>query len=69
MATSKCPKCGKTNFEIVRNRMKFPIKENKNCRDIFFVRCSECGCVVGVIDSILNDIADSLGLDEKYSLY
>lgn len=41
---SICPKCDFSSFEIAET----PVK-NSNYR-LMFVRCSSCGCVVGVKD-------------------
>ena len=44
MATSKCPKCDNTHFEMKENTPK-----DSNYR-LLFVQCSSCGTVVGVMD-------------------
>ncbi len=44
MATSKCPKCGNTSFEMKEHT---PDKSNYKLE---FVQCSSCGTVVGVMD-------------------
>jgi len=45
MATSCCPKCGKTSFEIKEHEFNRPVYVL-----LFFVQCSSCGCVVGISD-------------------
>ena len=42
--SSKCPKCEKTNFEVVN---ELPVNSNY---ELIFVRCADCHSVVGVID-------------------
>lgn len=44
MALSVCPKCSSHSFETVEAT---PSKSNFK---LFFVQCSSCGCVVGVLD-------------------
>jgi uncharacterized Zn finger protein len=63
MATSSCPKCSGSSFEM---------KENGNVRNasfkIMFIQCSSCGTVVGTTDyynvpSLLEKIARKLGFN------
>jgi hypothetical protein len=44
MASSKCPKCEKTSFEVALEEPR-----NSNFK-IQFVRCSSCKTVVGVLE-------------------
>ena len=63
MATSKCPRCEGTSFEIVEaKRLK-----DANFR-MNFIQCSSCGTVVGVtsfhdVSSLLIKLAERLGVD------
>ncbi len=45
MATSACPKCGGTFFEV---KLNSPRDSNYQ---LLFVQCSSCGSVVGVMDA------------------
>jgi len=45
MATSKCPNCSGTAFEIVTGTFTPP------SYTLLFVQCASCGTVVGVSDS------------------
>jgi hypothetical protein len=45
MATSTCVKCGNTRFELVE---KNPAGSE---RPLAFIQCSQCGGVVGVLDT------------------
>jgi predicted nucleic-acid-binding Zn-ribbon protein len=62
MATSSCPKCENTSFEV---------KEAQHIEgtiyNFIFFQCASCGAVVGVTEklylaSLLSKIADKLGL-------
>lgn len=60
MATSKCPKCEGTRFEI---QIVSPTHSNYK---LTFVQCASCGTVVGVLDffnigSLLQNLAKKLG--------
>jgi predicted nucleic-acid-binding Zn-ribbon protein len=67
MATSTCPKCESTSFE-----MKSSVTGTRNSISgaayvYSFVQCRSCGAVVGVVDhhhvpSLLQKIAAKLGL-------
>ncbi len=62
MATSTCPKCTSTSFEMKTgeprgSRMK-----------VMYVQCFSCGAVVGVVDyfdtaTMLDKIAKKIGVD------
>jgi hydrogenase maturation factor HypF (carbamoyltransferase family) len=62
MATSTCPKCTSTSFEIKTN-------EPKGSRyKIHFIQCSSCGAVVGTMEyydtaNLLDKIGKKLGID------
>jgi hypothetical protein len=59
--SSKCPKCGETSFETA-------VEEVHNCHfKLNFVRCSACGCVVGVLEhffigDLISRLAQKLGI-------
>lgn len=60
MATSKCPKCDSTCFEMRENA------PSGSKYKLMFVQCAYCGAVVGVTDyfnipSLLEKIARHLG--------
>lgn len=44
MASSTCPKCNSTSFEVMENT---PRDSNYI---LLFVQCRSCGCVVGTMD-------------------
>lgn len=45
MAQSSCPKCGGHSFELVNHTPK-------GCNvNLCFIQCSQCGCVVGTLES------------------
>jgi len=44
MATSKCPKCDDTSFELVEANIR------NNASPKYFVQCSSCGAVVNTIE-------------------
>jgi hypothetical protein len=61
MATSRCPKCASSSFEL----------ENFTPRNsefkLSFVQCSSCGAVVGVLDyynigQLIHDLAKKLNV-------
>ncbi len=62
MATSACPKCSSSSFEI-------KINEPRGSRfKIYFIQCTSCGTVVGTMDyydtaTMLEKIAKKLGFD------
>lgn len=68
MATSKCPKCESTSFEL-----KASDSTGRNVIDgtvyaYAFIQCRSCGAVVGVVDghhvpSLLEKIAAKLGFN------
>lgn len=63
MASSKCPKCDGSIFELA---LKDNIK-GANFK-MYFVQCASCGTVIGVADyldtaSLLDKIAKKLGVD------
>jgi predicted nucleic-acid-binding Zn-ribbon protein len=45
MATSICPRCGNSSFEIK------PSKINGAKIQLSFIQCDSCGAVVGVLES------------------
>ncbi len=62
MATSSCPKCSSTSFE-----MKEAPRVASSAYRLMFVQCTSCGSVVGVSDyynipSLLEKIAVKLGV-------
>ncbi len=64
MPASSCPKCPGTSFELVEAR----IRDSEFIH--FFVQCSSCGCVVGVMEAAcvndqLRQIAERLGVRLK----
>lgn len=62
MATSTCPKCTSTTFEIKMN-------EPRGSRfKVFFIQCTSCGAVVGTMEYyntavMLEKIGKKLGID------
>jgi ssDNA-binding Zn-finger/Zn-ribbon topoisomerase 1 len=55
MATSTCPKCNSTRFEVKENS-----PSGSNYR-LAFVQCSSCGCVVGVLDFVnIGDLGNKI---------
>lgn len=63
MATSVCPKCGGSQFEIA-------LHDNvKNARvKFYFIQCSACGCVVGTheyhnIGTLIYKLAKKMGVN------
>ncbi|EAY0927120.1 hypothetical protein CBJ89_001975 [Salmonella enterica subsp. enterica serovar Essen] len=61
MATSTCPTCKSTRFEIVKK------SDVKNATFmIYFVQCASCGAVVGTYDAraltLTDEIAKKLGI-------
>lgn len=64
MAVSKCPRCGKSQFEAVRQDH---IRGSN--QKMYFVQCAECGTVVGVTDfydtaALLEKIAKKVGIPD-----
>ncbi len=61
MATTKCPKCESTSFELKTG------VSVKNCRHkIAFIQCAACGCAISALserqDFILEKLANQLGV-------
>lgn len=61
MATSTCPKCDNTTFEMKEGRV-----QNSTFR-LMFVQCKQCGAVVGVTEGfnipvMLQKLAQKLGV-------
>lgn len=61
MATSKCPKCDSTRFEL-----KEAVISGCNYKH-FFIQCASCGAVIGVIpyhytNALLEKLANKLGV-------
>ncbi len=63
MATSTCPKCNSTSFEL---------KTNDNVKGtnykLSFIQCADCGAVVGVLDyynlgSLIKKFAEKQGFN------
>ncbi|KAA4627384.1 hypothetical protein F3B42_08810 [Bacteroides ovatus] len=64
MATSKCPKCDSTRFEMKEGAI------NGSRFRYNFVQCAACGAVIGVVpfhntNALLEQIADKLGVRLK----
>jgi len=59
MNTPKCPKCGESGFEMATH----PIVKGSE-RAIYYVCCSDCGTVVGVLDDSVNKINQLLDFHE-----
>lgn len=58
MATTNCPRCYSTSFELSDNATI------NNCqRIVHFVQCSSCGAVLGIICENNNSIKVSDSLD------
>jgi uncharacterized Zn finger protein len=58
---SKCPKCDGKNFEMVEETPK------GSAFRLMFIRCAECGAVVGVMDyfnigDLMRKVLNKLGL-------
>jgi uncharacterized Zn finger protein len=61
MATSRCPKCEGSSFEMVEKQVR-----NARFRQMF-IQCSSCGTVVGTTDyenstDLIHKLAKALGL-------
>lgn len=61
MAISTCTKCDNTQFEV-----KEVTPQNSNFR-LYFVQCTSCGGVIGVIDfynigDLIHQLADELNV-------
>ncbi len=62
MASSCCPKCGNTSFEVAENT---PKKANYR---IWFIQCTSCGAVVGAMEyahigKLIYKLAEKLNID------
>ncbi|EAW0247208.1 hypothetical protein FGP36_15125 [Salmonella enterica] len=60
-ATTKCPKCDGTSFELATNT------KVKGCgHQMFFVQCSSCGCAISAISArevhLVEQIAKKVGV-------
>lgn len=62
MAQSKCPKCESTSFEAQNKRIT-PLNY-----DITFIQCSQCGCVVGTLDTTVVGNHISRGIEALITL-
>jgi len=61
MATSRCPKCGYTQFELKEANIRGSVYR------MYFVQCTLCGAVVGLAPfqntaALLQQLADKLGV-------
>jgi predicted nucleic-acid-binding Zn-ribbon protein len=64
MSTSKCPKCERTQFELIR-----PDHIKGANQPMYFVQCVNCNTVVGVTEfydtaALLEKIAKKIGIPD-----
>lgn len=62
MATSKCPCCGRTQFEMKEAEIKYSRFK------LMFIQCASCGAVVGTMDfynigNAIHKLASGLHID------